>query len=144
MKQYYTYIYDFNPQDWNSRYTPSYNFLNKFPQLKWICELIDEIIPEDKINYINENLDRFWYRLWVFEYDNDKLTNLWLNIDYIVSKSQKVLWNHDIEWLNFIETANFIRKWTSLEEIDPNLFKISDKYINISWETIEAKFIDLN
>lgn len=139
---YYTYIYAFEPMQGNLRYTPWFNFHLKFPQLKWVCEMKDELIPEDKIVMVNET-DRFGYRLGVFEYDLDKLTALGLTTDDLTSKASKLLGNFDLEVKTNAEVLEWVKKWTTLEEVSPNKFLLAPA-CEIPGMEAPAKYLDLN
>jgi hypothetical protein len=46
--QFFLYRYKFQPLAGNSRYTPSFEFLPKYPECQGVATLTDELVPETK------------------------------------------------------------------------------------------------
>jgi len=65
------------------------------------------------------------------------------SVSDILAKGKVVLSQYEITNLSNEETAVYLRKWTTLEEVESNVFLLYPEYVDMEGNVIPAKYIIL-
>ena len=141
MKQYFTWTFDYNVNDANSRYGIDNNFFRKYPHLEGIVTLVAYAVPDDKVKEFAPG--KQWnYRLGYVEADDSVLANFATSLSDIVAKAKLSYSYHEPEAVTPEQALAWVRKWGDLEEVSDGKFLVSEGGTNpMNGETVEAKYL---
>lgn len=71
------------------------------------------------------------------------LANFGTSVSDILAKGKAVLSQYEITNISNEETAAYLRKWTTLEEVEPNVFLLYPEYVDMEGNVIPAQYIIL-
>ncbi len=126
MRIYFTWTYDYNVNDSNSRYTIGNNFFKKFPHLEWILTLEEFAVPDDKVKEFSPG--KQWnYRLGYFEADDETLAMFNTSVQDILNRGKAVYSFHDVQQLTDEEAYDWVKRWSILEEVEPRKFLVREE-----------------
>ena len=124
MRIYFTWTYDYNVNDSNSRYTIGNNFFTKFPHLEGILTLNEYAVPEEAVKEFTPG-KRWNYRLGYFEADDATLANFNTSVQDILTRGKAVFSYHDVQQLTDEEAYDWVKRLSTLEEVEPKKFLVS-------------------
>jgi len=142
-KIYFTFVFDY-PQanDNTTRWGPNMNLFDKYPHLQGVVDMECDIVGDDKTKDFAP-WKKWWYRLGSLEADDATLAMFGTSVSDILAKGKVVLSQYEITNLSNEETAVYLRKWTTLEEVEPNVFLLYPEYVDMEGNVIPAKYIIL-
>ena len=141
MHQYFLYRYKFQPLAGNSRYTPSFEFLPKYPECQGIAILTDELVPESKYKTL-PNGQISGLRVGKLEWDSAGMSALNFLDTEVVAELVNFGKDFAIKTVSKEELTGFIRAYTNTPEREPGLFVISEESSEVGMERPE-KLLDL-
>ena len=145
MRTHFTFVFDY-PQafDNTTRWMPDMNIFDKYPHLEGILSIKCDLAGDDKTKKL-PNGKPWGYRIGYFEADDSTLASFGTSVSDIIAKAKTVLSQYEIQDLTLIETAEYLRKWTTLTEETPGKFLLHAEYVNpMTNETVPAEYIDTN
>lgn len=142
-KIYFTFVFDY-PQanDNTTRWCPNMNLFDKYPHLQGVVDMECDIVGDDKTKDFAP-WKKWGYRLGSLEADDTTLAMFGTSVSDILAKGKVVLSQYEITNLSNEETAVYLRKWTTLEEVEPNKFLIYPEYIDMEGNVVPAQYIIL-
>lgn len=141
MQQFFLYRYKFQPLAGNSRYTPSFEFLPKYPELTGAATLTDELVPESKYKAL-PNWQISGLRIGKLEWDSAALQAFGFDDAAVVAELTEFGKDFAIKAKTNAEVADFVRTYCDLVEREPNLFVAQEAVTDGSFPT-EEKLLDL-
>lgn len=141
-RTYYTWVFDFNPNDGNSRYTPGASIFLKYPHLEGLVTLEEFAVPEEKIKEFAPG-KKWGYRLGYLEADDETLANFGTSVSDIIAKAKAVYAYHEIKELTDAEALEWVRKWGDLEEVSPGKFLVADSYVDPLGNEYPPRYLEI-
>jgi len=135
--QFFLYRYKFQPLAGNSRYTPSFEFLPKYPECQGIAELSDELVPETKYKTL-PNGQISGLRVGKLEWDTAGMAALNFTDEAVVAELVNFGRDFAVKTVSKEELAGFLRAYCDLTEREPGLFVISEASTDPSFERPET------
>jgi len=135
--QFFLYRYKFQPLAGNSRYTPSFEFLPKYPECTGIATLTDELVPESKYKVL-PNGQISGLRVGKLEWDTAGMQALNFTDAAVIEELVSFGKDFGIKAVSKEELAGFIRAYCELTEREPGLFVISLAYTDMGIERPEV------
>lgn len=143
MRKFYTWVYDFNPNDNNSRYTPGASIFSKYPHLEGLVTLEEFAVPEDRIKDFAPG-NKWGYRLGYFEADEAALANFGTSVADILAKAKLVYSYHELKDLTDAEALAWVKRWSDLAEESPGKFLVSPEGTNpFTGEPVPARYLSI-
>jgi hypothetical protein len=141
MRQFFLYRYKFQPLAGNSRYTPSFEFLPKYPECQGVATLTDELVPESKYKTL-PNGQISGLRVGLLEWDTAGMAAL--NFTDAMVVEELVTFGRDfaVKAVTKEELAAFVRAYTDVTEREPGLFVTREASSAMGIDTPET-LIDL-
>ena len=141
---YYLYRYALDPINANTRYTPSMNFDTKYSEVKGIVNLEDELVPESMYKVL-PNGQISWLRVGRLTADYSLLSQFGMNEESVRNTLNRVGAVYDLSIETNESLSSFIRKYTNVPEITPNVFEVAPAYHDpMTDKDIPARIIDLS
>lgn len=125
MLQYFLYRYKFQPLAGNSRYTPSFEFLPKYPECTGIAALTDELVPEPKYKTL-PNGAISGLRVGKLEWDTAGMAALNFTDEAVVAELVNFGRDFAVKAVSKQELAGFLRAYCELTERAPGLFVLEE------------------
>lgn len=119
------------------------NLFDKYPHLQGIVSMECDIVGDERTKEFAP-WKKWGYRLGSLEADDAILANFGTSVSDILAKGKAVLSQYEITNISNEETAAYLRKWTTLEEVAPNKFLLRDAYTDPEGNEKLAEYIDLN
>lgn len=135
--QFFLYRYKFQPLAGNSRYTPSFEFLPKYPECQGIASLTDELVPETKYKTI-PNGQISGLRVGKLEWDSAGMTSLNFTDAAVVEELVNFGRDFAVKAVSKEELAGFLRAYCDLTEREPDLFVVSEAYTEMGMDRPEV------
>lgn len=123
--QFFLYRYKFQPLAGNSRYTPSFEFLPKYPECQGIAALTDELVPETKYKTL-PNGAISGLRVGKLEWDSAGMRALNFTDAQVVEELVNFGRDFAVKAVSKEELAGFLRAYCDLTEREPGLFVVSE------------------
>ena len=123
--QFFLYRYKFQPLAGNSRYTPSFEFLPKYPECKGIATITDELVPETKYKTL-PNGQISGLRVGKLEWDTAGMAALNFTDAAVVEELVNFGRDFAIKTVTKEELTGFLRAYTNVIERETGLFVIYD------------------
>ena len=139
--QLFLYRYKFQPLAGNSRYTPSFEFLPKYPECTGIATLTDELVPESKYKTLS-NGQISGLRVGKLEWDSAGMASLNFTDEAVVEELVNFGRDFAVKTVTKEELAAFIRNYCELTEREPGLFVISEASTEMG-EDRQERVLDL-
>lgn len=139
--QFFLYRYKFQPLAGNSRYTPSFEFLPKYPECTGIATLTDELVPESKYKTL-PNGQISGLRVGKLEWDTAGMAALNFTDEAVVEELVNFGRDFAVKAVSKEELAGFIRAYTDVTEREPGLFVVSEASTDMGMDRPEVT-IDL-
>ncbi len=139
--QFFLYRYKFQPLAGNSRYTPSFEFLPKYPECQGIATLTDELVPETKYKTL-PNGQISGLRVGMLEWDTAGMAALNFTDAQVVEELVNFGRDFAVKAVTKEELAGFMRAYCDLVEKEPGLFVVAEASTDMGIERAE-KLIDL-
>ena len=141
MHQFFLYRYKFQPLAGNARYTPSFEFLPKYPECQGIAALTDELVSEGKYKTL-PNGQISGLRVGRLDWDTSGMAALNFTDEAVVAELVNFGRDFAVKTVSKEELAGFLRAYCDLTEREPGLFVISEAYTDMGIERPEVT-IDL-
>ena len=125
--QFFLYRYKFQPLAGNSRYTPSFEFLPKYPECSGLASLNDELVPESKYKTL-PNGSISGLRVGKLEWDTDGMAALNFTDAAVVEELVNFGRDFAVKAVSKEELAGFLRAYCDLTEREPGLFVTSEAF----------------
>lgn len=139
--QFFLYRYKFQPLAGNSRYTPSFEFLPKYPECQGIATLTDELVPESKYKTL-PNGQISGLRIGKLEWDSVGMSALNFTDEAVVKELIEFGRDFAVKTVTKEELAGFLRAYTNVTERETGLFVTQGASTMAGLETPE-KTLDL-
>lgn len=140
MHQYFLYRYKFQPLAGNSRYTPSFEFLPKYPECQGVATLTDELVPESKYKTL-PNGSISGLRVGKLEWDTAGMAALNFTDEAVIAELVNFGRDFSVKSVSKDELAGFLRVYCDITELEPSLFVVSEAVTEGPF-TCEASYID--
>ena len=141
---YYLYRYALDPINANTRYTPCMNFDTKYSEVKGIVTLEDELIPETMYKVL-PNGQISGKRIGRLTADYSLLSQFWFTEQMVCDLMNRVGAVYDLSIETKESLTLFIRTYTSVPEITPNVFEAYPAYHDpMTDKDMPARIIDLS
>jgi hypothetical protein len=124
-RQFFLYRYKLQPLAGNARYTPSFEFLAKYTEVKGAAVLTDELVPESKYRVL-PNGEISGLRVGKLEWDTPSLTAFGFDDAAVVQELVEFGRDFSVKVKTPAELAEFLRAYCVLEEREPGLFVIAE------------------
>lgn len=135
--QFFLYRYKFQPLAGNSRYTPSFEFLAKYPEVKGAAVLTDELVPESKYKVL-PNGEISGLRVGKLEWDTPTLTAFGFDDAAVIQELIDFGRDFSVKAKTHQELIEFIRTYCEVTEREPGLFVTREASKIGDIETTEA------
>ena len=127
--QFFLYRYKFQPLAGNSRYTPSFEFLPKYPECSGVAALVDELVPESKYKVLlNGSISGL--RVGKLEWDTAGMAALNFTDEAVVAELVNYGRDFAVKAVSKEELSGFLRAYCELTEKEPGLFVIADASVD--------------
>lgn len=136
MYQFFLYRYKFQPLAGNSRYTPSFEFLPKYPECTGIATITDELIPESKYKTL-PNGAISGLRVGKLEWDTAGMQALNFTDAQVVEELVQFGKDFGIKAVSKEELAGFLRAYCDLTEREPGVFVTAEESSVVGMERTE-------
>lgn len=141
---YYLFRYALDPINANTRYTPCMNFDTKYSEVKGIVTLEDELIPESLYKVL-PNGQISGKRVGRLTADYTALAQFGMGEPEVQAIMNRVGAVYDLSIETNESLANFIRTYTTVPEITPNVFEVAPAYHDTLMDKdMPARIIDLS